>query len=271
VKKTLLILLVAVICVSMAFAQGPKVSSAPTARQAAVETGWKGAGPNTPITLALPHACTVSKSHPCVFYAGDLNVSDPNANGLSNENSLIIPQSFTYNELKAPVSAHITASFSNNLTSLGFIDPQVADWDIRTGISEGNGGTSIGSGTGPAMFTQTGRIDFSLPEYELLTKTAVTVPAGNVWFAIVPECTNANDPDCSSDARYFISTTDGTLNGVNTKFSVPSDGTNSAGPFLNSAFFGANFANWCTDFGICNGAHHPPAYAGVQSSFGVMK
>jgi len=227
-----------------------------------------------PVSLAGPHACTVSKAHPCVFYAGDFNVNDPNANGLANENTLLVPDTWTYGEIKAPVSAHISASFGNHQpVAYDAIDPQQAMWEYRTGISEGNGGTLIGSGTGKAQFTPTGRIAYGLyPEYELLTTTSVTVPAGNLWFSVQPQCTNAGNSNCAN-AQYFESTTDGT-NGINSSFSVPSDGTNAAGPFLNSAYFGFTFANWCTDLGICTGAHHPPGqplYSGLQVSFGVMK
>jgi len=31
----------------------------------------------------------------------------------------------------------------------------------------------------------------------------------------------------------------------------PVSGNNADGPFLNSAYFGYTYANWCTDLGLC--------------------
>jgi len=175
------------------------------------------------ITLAPPHACTLSKQHPCVYYGGDIDPNDPEENGLSNENSVFIPESWTYNEVNVPAPLKISAAFTNNLQTYGIIDPQTANWDFRIGVSEGNGGTDIRNGTSPAELTPTGRNAFGFEEYELLTKTPVSLPRGNLWFDVQPNCTNPNDPKCNQDdPRYFESDTDG-LNGINSKFTVTSN------------------------------------------------
>ena len=174
------------------------------------------------ITLSPPHACTLSKQHPCVYYGGDIDPNDPEEDGLSNENSVWIQESWTYNEVKVPLQLKISAAFTNNLQTYAIIDPQTANWDFRIGVSEGNGGTDIASGTGPALLTDTGRNAFGFEEYELLTKTPVSLPKGNLWFDVQPNCTNPNDVDCSFPARYFESDTDG-LNGINSKFTVTSN------------------------------------------------
>ena len=139
----------------------------------------------TAVTLSTPHACTLSKQHPCIYYGGDIDPSDPQENGLSNENTVFIPDARTYNEVNVPVPLRISAAFTNNLQTFGIIDPQTANWDFRVGIhDEGGGilssGTSIGSGTASAQLTDTGRNAFGFEEYELLTRTPVTLPAGNV-------------------------------------------------------------------------------------------
>ena len=268
VKKTLLALLFAGTSISIASAQSPKVSAAPTARQAAAEMGWKGTTTNPPVKLAPPHACTISPAHPCVFYGGDLNLNFSANNGLSNENSAFIPLSFTYGEVNSPVSASITASFTNNLMSFGVLDPKTATWDWRTGVSEGNGGTSIGSGDSTGQITDTHRNNFGFEEFEVLTKTAVHVATGNNWFTVLPDCTNSGDGDCTS-GRSFESTTDGTLNAINGSFQVGGlDGQLSRGPIFNSAFFGANYQTWCVDQlpGFC-----PTSGQGMGVSSGVLK
>ena len=203
------------------------------------------------ISLTPPHACTLSKQHPCVYYGGDIDPNDPEENGLSNENDLFIPDDFTYDEINAPASMKISAAFSNNLQTFGVIDPQTATWHFRVGVSEGNGGTLIAYGVSPAQLTQTGRIAFGFDEYELLTRTPVTLPSGNVWFSVTPNCTNPNDPECNQDdPRYFESDTDG-LNGINNKFTVTSkDGF---GPFLEADNYFGGIYNWCNDEGVACG------------------
>ena len=206
--------------------------------------------PGSAISLSSPHACTLEKSHPCVYYGGDIDPNDPEYNGLSNENDLFIANSFTYNEVAAPVAAKISAAFSNNLSTYGVIDPKTATWDFRTGVSEGNGGTDIKSGDTAAEFTATGRNEFGYNEYELLTGTSVSVPKGDVFYNVTPNCTNSSDPDCTSDPRYFESDTDG-LNGINSKYTVTSN--NGMGPVFESTFFGINWGSWCNDEGVACG------------------
>jgi hypothetical protein len=174
------------------------------------------------VTLGPPHACTLSKQHPCIYYGGDIDPNDPQENGVSNENTLLVSESWTYHEVNVPVaSVKIYAAFTNNTQSFGVIDPQTANWDFRVGLTEGTGGTSIRSGSGPAELTATGRNVFGLGEYELLVRTTVSLPKGNVWFDVQPNCTNPDDGSCST-GRYFESDTDG-LNGINSKFTVTSN------------------------------------------------
>ena len=219
----------------------------------------------TAVTLSTPHACTLSKQHPCIYYGGDIDPNDPEEDGFSNENTLFLEDDWTYNEVSVPVQLKISAAFTNNLQVYGIIDPRTANWEFRSGVSEGNGGILLASGTGPAQLTSTGRNAFGLEEYELLTKTPVTLPAGNVWFDVEPNCTNPNDPLCDIPngvcpaffqgshcysgpaARYFESDTDG-LNGINSKFTVTSN--TGLGPVLFSPFDGF-FQSWCNDMGIC--------------------
>jgi hypothetical protein len=210
--------------------------------------------PGFPIALAAPHACTVSQAHPCVYYGGDIDANDPQEDGLSNENTLLILGSWAYTEVNSPVSVKLSAAFTNNLQTFGVIDPHTANWDFRIGVSEGNGGTSLRSGSGTALLTGTGRNAFGLQEYELLTKTPVALPKGNVWFDVQPNCTNQGNPDCYT-GRYFESDTDGLLNGINAKFTVTSNTgmgptyNCSAGPPCEPPFWESS----CRDLGVACG------------------
>lgn len=238
-KKILLAL--SLIATFSVFAAGQEM----TARAAA-----RGASRGGPISLTPPHACTLFKQHPCVYYGGDLNLADPEADGVSNENDLFIANSFSYIEVAPPISFTVSGSFSNNLSTYGVIDPKTATWNYRTGVSEGNGGTSLCGGDSAALFTATGRNLDGYNEYELLTATTCSVPKGDVWFNVTPNCTNASDPDCTSDPRYFESDTDG-LNSINGQYGVNSN--NGMGPTFESEFFGVNWESWCTDEGIACG------------------
>jgi len=220
-----------------------------TARSYARVRGVQGPNASAAIVLGPPHACGVSKQHPCIYYGGDIDPSDPQEDALSNENSVFIPRSFTYTEINVPVSINISAAFSNNLQTYGVIDPQTATWNVRIGVSEGNGGTLIAYGDSPAQLTNTGRNAFGLEEYELITRTPITLPAGNVWFGVTPDCTDENNPDCNG-GRYFESDTDG-LNGLNTRFTVTSN--DGFGPLFGPENFFGGFYNWCNDEGLACG------------------
>ena len=252
-KKSLI--LVALLAMVSAIAYGQEL----TAREYAKAHGI----PNrqTAVTLSTPHACTLSKQHPCIYYGGDIDPNDPQEDGFSNENTLFIPESWTYNEVNVPVQLKISAAFTNNLQTFAIIDPQTANWDFRIGVSEGNGGTDVASGTTPAELTSTGRSAFGFEEYELLTRTSVSLPSGNVWFDVQPNCTDPNDVHCNllpppcakplsncglvDEPRYFESDTDG-LNGINSKFTVTSN--TGLGPVL---MVWGYVQSWCNDMGVC--------------------
>ena len=95
-----------------------------------------------------------------LFYGGDLNLSDPNQNGLANENDGIVGGSpygaatFQNFIIKDP-DWDVTSLWTNNLSQL---NPQSAYWEIRSGVSEGNGGTLIASGTAVAATSRTLRL-----------------------------------------------------------------------------------------------------------------
>ena len=179
-------------------------------------------------TATLAYAvCPVESGITCGFYGGDLDLNDPNQNGLANENDAIVGGN--------PYGAAVYQNFhwsggtvqglaTNNLSGL---NPTTAYWEIRSGVSEGNGGTRIASGTAATTNVATGRSDFGFNEYTNFVSTSVSLTAGQYWMAVVP-----NDPNNAN--RSFNSDTDG-LNSIGSQ-------TNGQ-QFFNSAFFGANFTN----------------------------
>jgi PEP-CTERM motif len=186
------------------------------------------------------------------FYAGDFDPGNQNANGLANENDAIVGGSpygaATYQNFTTANPLTITDLFTNNLSSL---TPASGYWEIRAGISEGNGGTLIASGTGSgADFSQTatGRSGFGYTEYtDEVTGVNVTLGSGMYWFAVVPQAPtqsgrsfNSNTFDAGRILGPGITTTDNMQ-------------------FWNYPSFGVNFTN----------ANNEGAFQAFSSGFSI--
>jgi len=187
-----------------------------------------------------------AKCSPCLWYAGDLNPSASNAQGFADENTLLVPTTTTYAAFQVPAGQNwaVTGALVNVLSNNhGVLDPKQAVWAITTGISSGNAGTTIATGTATAFVGPTGRVAFGLTEYTVdVTFPKVALmgkgPVSSAyWISVVPQCTNSGDSSCSS-AEFFLSDT---------------DLTNAFGPatpkfagFFNSSYFGYNYAPLCT-------------------------
>jgi hypothetical protein len=165
-----------------------------------------------------------------LFYGGDLDLNDPNQNGLANENDAIVGGNpygaATYQNFTLNSSSTATGLFTNNLSQL---TPTSGYWEIRSGVSEGNGGTLVASGTGNVTNTPTGRSDFGYTEYRNeVDGLSVALNGGTqYWMSVVPVCT-------SCAGRSFNSNTDG-LNSIGSQ--------QSDNQYFNSPFFGTNFTN----------------------------
>jgi hypothetical protein len=144
---------------------------------------------------------------PCLWYAGDFNVNNQNANGVSDENDLTINQSAVYVPFTVPKGQiwRITGAFGIVLSTVNVIDPPQADWSFSKGVSQGNAGKLIKSGTSPATSKALNcNQGVELNCLGILVKgLKVTLKAGRYWLTVVPYCTNQNDSQCAS-ARYFL-------------------------------------------------------------------
>jgi hypothetical protein len=179
---------------------------------------------------------------PCLFYGGDLDTASINAAGMSDENTLlIVGGSTTYGSVVIPegITANVSGILFNVQADAAF-DPLSANYDIRTGVSEGNGGTSIASGSGTIVVQPTGRNFLGLNEYTIAISwaTPVTLTPGQYWFNAEPQCLNTLDGSCSV-FRQFVSNTTSFANGVHDSWQPVHE------MYLNSAFFGLTWANWC--------------------------
>jgi hypothetical protein len=199
------------------------------------------AGSATGGTQFSGHSVPPPLCDPCLFYTGDLNPADPNAAGLSDENTLvIIGGSSTYGAFEPTTSVTVTGILVNIQASANF-DPLTASYDIRTGVTEGDGGVSIASGTANTTVQATGRNFFGLNEYTvaITLSSPMLLSAGEYWFNVTPTCTNgASDGSCNN-GRMFVSNTTQKANNISGQDQPAHEA------FLNSSFFGFTWANWC--------------------------
>jgi hypothetical protein len=163
-----------------------------------------------------------------VWYNGDFN----GVNGLANEENTTISQAAVYDNFIVPAGGRTLAGFfSDNLASTVITG---ADWEIRTGVSEGNGGTLVASGsTSSPIVTPTGRSGFGYTEYTVevtgLNLFLPTLPSGQFYWLNVT-------PVGDGTGRSFNSTTSGAN-------AIGQPRGNDQNAFFNSTFFGAFFTN----------------------------
>jgi hypothetical protein len=168
------------------------------------------------LTLAVLSTSAFSQNtppaycHPCLFYGGDLDPSNPNSGALLDEDTSAPEQATTYVAFCVPPGEiwTVTGLFSNILSTIPYIIPAQIEWSISTGMSAGNPGTLLASGTAHASWTPTGRSWNGYTEYTALGKltpeTAVTLTAGVYWMTAVPVCTQFGNGRCFS-ATYQLS------------------------------------------------------------------
>src|ERR1700693_4045353 len=174
-----------------------------------------------------------------LWFNGDFN----DFNGLSNERNTTITQAAVYDDFNvtAPLGWNVTAVFSDNLFSAMTVT--AADWEIRTGVSEGNAGTLIASGTtNSPVVTPTGRSGFGFTEFMVqVNGLNIFLSPGTYWLNVTP----IGD----GTGRSLNSTTSG-ANCVGTPCG------NDQNAFFNSTFFGYFFtstANVSQSYDYSNG------------------
>ena len=115
-----------------------------------------------------------------LWYNGD---SDGGA--LANEINTEISQALVYDNFIVPTAGWtINTVWSNNLM---YITVTLASWEIRSGVSSGNGGTLVASGTGAATQTATGSSPSGHTEYTVqVSGLNVNLGPGTYWLNVTP-------------------------------------------------------------------------------------
>ena len=131
-----------------------------------------------------------------LFYNGDYNLND----AAKNQNNVPINVGGTYQLEKALVyddfivpsgqTWKLTSVFSNNQIAYSAA-PATAVWEIRSGMSAGNGGTIVASGDTTATVTTETAADgnnYIDPEFQIAAAVpTVTLAAGTYWVAVAPD------------------------------------------------------------------------------------
>jgi hypothetical protein len=223
-----------VILVAGAFAQADR----PSATAAGVRN--EGASPIKP---AAPSDCS-----PCLYYSGDFDANNPNANGLRNGNETweavdsqvwvpFIPTSDGVRSGTPPLLIHkhilVTKITFNMLMNQFPSDLTKTTWAFKTLVSSGNFGLNGAHNTcGFVTVTATGNSGFGFPEYSITCnlKTAVKLAVGtNYWVNIYPT---------------FTSSSFGFVSGVEDvpPLNLLGWGDDFDNSFFYSIYFGANYA-----------------------------
>jgi hypothetical protein len=119
------------------------------------------------------------------------------------------------------------------------LDPLSGTFEIRKGVTTGNGGTLIAAGSGKVTATRTGRTLNGSPEYSIRVFIAPPVIIGGpvtIWVNASPQCTDTLNTTCSSEQFYVDNSTGaGSVHGTAQPVGMI---------FYNSPT--ATFQNWCT-------------------------
>jgi hypothetical protein len=179
----------------------------------------------TPTPTATP---TPTPSGDALWYNGDFN----DVNGLANERDTSLGSgqyASTYDDFNVPDADgwDVTSVFSNNLADTNVVG---ASWEIRQGITEGNGGTLIASGTTVTPnVTPTGRSGFGFTEFMVeVAGLSVHLDQGDYFLNVTPTG--------DLTGRSFDSTT----SGANCVGTPCGDNMNA---FFDSNFFGFVFTS----------------------------
>ncbi|MGD0672886.1 MAG: hypothetical protein ABSB13_12455 [Candidatus Binatus sp.] len=231
---------------------GAAQSIAPDAVSAQRNSGISGTAPADlsgvePATKKLKPICK-----PCLYYSGDFDPSNPDANGLINENASsdsILAQVYSAFTVPSGRAWHVKGAFINTLSTVAVLDPAMTQWSIWADVGSGKPGEMLFSGASDGTIAATGRTAFTFTEYTVSVKfkTTVVLNPGTYWLNVTPQCANPSDSTCSS-AVFYESDVEG------------SSPPNHVGPanvvddsFLNSSFYSYNYApaqvDPCTDIG----------------------
>jgi hypothetical protein len=158
-----------------------------------------------------------------VFYGGDAN----GVNALASEEDGIVSQAMTYDNFTVGAGGWNVSNLGGIFAVTTGSNFASARYEIRQGVSVGNGGSLVQTGVFSVSSSSVGSL-FGLDLRDFTGSVSpFSLAAGNYWIGI-----SLIDP---GSVRSFVATTSG-VNGVGGPL-------NDGNSFFNSPFFGANFAD----------------------------
>jgi hypothetical protein len=157
------------ILVGLAAAQDNRVPPPLTARENS--QAISGQSPTGPVTPSPSSDLPFCPPKTCLYYAGDFDSTDTNANGLFNSNDsndgLI---GWTWVGVKPPKAVTVTGATFNQFFTAGFVGTNPTPFQTQVGLSLNGDGKTVCNTTGNATLRQYGESDFGLVQYSYTIK-----------------------------------------------------------------------------------------------------
>lgn len=176
-----------------------------------------------------------------IWYNGDFNGGDGTVS-VRHGFGLLDIDAYVYENVQVAGSQNVTGVFGTFLYS--GTAPLGAEYEIRSGVSSGDGGTLVASGSVTSGFSWVDLgTTFSSPSYGTLgvfrleVGAAVALTAGEYWVGLRPIA------DTSSEVVALLATTSGTG-------AVGNPAGNDGNAFLDSASLGFTFDPLADDFSV---------------------
>jgi hypothetical protein len=168
-SKTLFALTSIGMLLSFAAAQDNRVTPPLTARGNAQAVSTQSS--TEPITPSASGSLPFCPPKTCLYYAGDFDSTDSNANGLYNADDSgggLIGEAWV--GVKPPKAVIVTGATFNELFSSGFVGTNPTPFQTQVGITQGNAGKLVCNTTGNATLKQYGESDFGYVQYSYTVK-----------------------------------------------------------------------------------------------------
>jgi hypothetical protein len=194
-----------------------------------------------------------AQADPILWYNGNLDNRDAFSNQTSSTSGGVDGRIYENFIVPTGQTWTITSVFSNDVTSpFNSFASTTAAWEIRSGVSAGNGGAVVASGDGADTRTNTGRTStvfapFRTTEFKnQVSGLHVTLLPGTYWLSVAP------DTDGAVDSYWYVSTTSGAA-------AVGTPPGNDGNSFFTSSFQGDFFTptsnlegpgNWDYSLGV---------------------
>ncbi len=182
-KKLILVAALVAALIPLAVAQSISTAASSAVRGGSVSQQTHNLPPKAP-----------SWCKPCLYYSGDIDTTNPNADGIWDEyNASYGVDGQIYGAFKNTTkTVKATGVAINSFGGSTTTDP--TPYAINKGMGVGKGGKAVCSGSGTTKLTATGRTDtnWGVPtEYSIVEKIkSCSLKKGSYWLLVYPQSSN---------------------------------------------------------------------------------